>query len=94
VINQKFFEVVEKLKAYLLSANRHRAIDIEDETDLVDCGLMDSLRLMGVVVLIEEFCGRQIPLEDISIDKLRTISKIKSNFLCNTLNSQNPTGTI
>jgi methoxymalonate biosynthesis acyl carrier protein len=46
------------------------------ETDLIDTGLVDSLAFVEFLALLEEGFGIQVSLEDLEIDRFRTISRI------------------
>lgn len=56
-------------------------VELSDDYDLVANDLLTSLQMMGLVVLLEKLRGKPIALEDIDIEKLRTISLIKQNYL-------------
>jgi acyl carrier protein len=58
--------------------------DIQDEPraftdadDLIETGLIDSLRFVDFVLLIAELSGRDIPLDDIDIEAFRSIDAIR-----------------
>lgn len=46
------------------------------ETDLFDTGLVDSLSFVEFLAQLEEQCGVQVSLDDLDIDRFRTISRI------------------
>jgi acyl carrier protein len=46
------------------------------ETDLIDTGLVDSLTFVEFVAQLEEGFGIRVSLEDLEIDRFRTISRI------------------
>jgi methoxymalonate biosynthesis acyl carrier protein len=46
------------------------------ETDLMEAGLMDSLTFVEFLAQLEERFGIQVSLEDLEIDRFRTISRI------------------
>ena len=46
------------------------------ETDLIETGLLDSLRLVELLLHIETDLGWRIPLEDIDLDDLRSVRRI------------------
>lgn len=46
------------------------------ETDLIDTGLVDSLSFVEFLAQLEEQFGVQVSLDDLEIDRFRTISKI------------------
>lgn len=46
------------------------------ETDLIDTGLVDSLSFVELLAQLEEEFGVQVSLDDLEIDRFRTISRI------------------
>ena len=46
------------------------------ETDLIDTGLVDSLTFVEFLAQLEAGFGIQVSLEDLEIDRFRTISRI------------------
>jgi acyl carrier protein len=46
------------------------------ETDLIDTGLLDSLAFVEFLAQLEEGFGIRVSLEDLEIDRFRTISRI------------------
>jgi acyl carrier protein len=46
------------------------------DTDLIDTGMLDSMKLVELLVLIEQQFGIRIELEQIEIDDLRTVRGI------------------
>lgn len=75
-------ECIEKIANYLCSASE-KIIHIDERDDLIELGLLNSLKLINLIVFIENIRGQTIAIEDISIEKLRTISSIRENFFTN-----------
>jgi acyl carrier protein len=46
------------------------------ETDLIEGGLLDSLRLVELLLEIEAGLGHRIPIDEIELDDLRSVSRI------------------
>jgi acyl carrier protein len=46
------------------------------DADLIDGGLLDSLRLVELLLEIEAGLGCRIPIDEIDLDDLRSISRI------------------
>jgi len=46
------------------------------ETDLIETGLLDSLRLVELLLYIESDLGWRLPIEDIDLDDLRSVRRI------------------
>ena len=52
-------------------------VEVESpEDDLLSSGILDSLTLVQLLVNLEDHYGVQIPLQDLEIDDLRSISSI------------------
>lgn len=56
------------------------AASFEDTDDLIEKGLIDSLRFVEFVLLISELSGREIDLEKLNIDEFRSIAAIRATF--------------
>jgi len=62
-----------------LSALFDEALHIEvpsPDTDLIDSGLLDSLQLVQLLLQIEERMGARIPLDEVELDDLRSVSRL------------------
>lgn len=62
-----------------LSALFDEALHIEvpsPDTDLIDSGLLDSLQLVQLLLHIEERMGTRIPLEEVELDDLRSVTRL------------------
>ena len=62
-----------------LSALFDEALHIEvpsPDTDLIDSGLLDSLQLVQLLLQIEERMGTRIPLDEVQLDDLRSVSRL------------------
>ena len=46
------------------------------DTDLIETGLLDSLRLVELLLEIETDLGHRIPLDQIELDDLRSVARI------------------
>ena len=46
------------------------------ETDLIESGLLDSLRLVELLLEIEAGLGHRIALDEIELDDLRSVARI------------------
>jgi len=46
------------------------------DTDLIESGLLDSLQLVKLLLHIEQDLGYRIPLDEISLDDLRSLERI------------------
>jgi len=59
------------------------------ETDLIDTGLVDSLTFVEFLAQLEAEFGVRVSLEDLEIDRFRTISSIAAKTAQLTLSSNN-----
>ena len=46
------------------------------DTDLIEAGLLDSLRLVELLLEIETGLGHRIPIAEIELDDLRSVARI------------------
>lgn len=46
------------------------------DTDLIDSGLLDSLQLVQLLLHVEQDLGHRIPLDEIDLDDLRSLSRL------------------
>lgn len=63
---------------------RAKNADIEvipSDLDLIENRLIDSLGFMEFILLLEDLMGREIVLEQLSVDQFRTLDAIFVNFL-------------
>jgi D-alanine--poly(phosphoribitol) ligase subunit 2 len=64
-----------------LNALFDEALHIEvpsPDTDLIDSGLLDSLQLVQLLLHIEERMGTRIPLDEVELDDLRSVTRLAS----------------
>jgi acyl carrier protein len=59
------------------------------ETDLIDTGLVDSLTFVEFLAQLEAVFGIQVSLEDLELDRFRTISRIAS-FITTKIQPRSP----
>lgn len=71
---------IAQVRDYLREQNKLPDIVIEDDLDLVESGVLDSLKIMALVIVIEKIRNRAIELEELSMDNLRTVNLIRKNF--------------
>ncbi|MET9296281.1 acyl carrier protein [Streptomyces sp. NPDC003077] len=63
---------------------RARNPDVEaipPDLDLIENRLVDSLGFMEFILLLEDLVGRELPLEELDVDRFRTLEAISANFL-------------
>lgn len=67
---------IARLRAFVLDAQEEpRAF--ADADDLIENGLIDSLRFVDFVLLIAELSGRDIQLDEIDIEAFRSLETIR-----------------
>lgn len=68
---------IERLRSFIRDIqDEPRAFT--DSDDLIETGLLDSLRFVDFVLLVAELSGRDIPLDDIDIEAFRTLDAIRA----------------
>ena len=48
----------------------------DDDNDMIDSGLLDSLALVSLIAGIEQEFQLELPLEDLDIDQFRSVEHI------------------
>lgn len=54
--------------------------DIDIDTDLIESRLIDSMAFAEFLFVLEDLCGKPIPLDDLDLDVFRTLRSIQSHF--------------
>lgn len=53
------------------------SIDVsDDDNDMIDAGLLDSLALVSLIAGIEQEFQLELPLEDLDVDQFRSVESI------------------
>lgn len=67
-------EALARLRA---TFRRHFHVELpDDDVDLLESGLLDSLQLVELLVEIESEFGRRIPIDTIELDDLRSLTRL------------------
>ncbi len=70
---------LDQLKRWIL--DRHRELtDVDEDLDLIESRLIDSLSFIEFVFLVGQLSNRMIDLQTESIDKFRTLRRIDDAF--------------
>ena len=48
----------------------------DDDVDMIDAGLLDSIALVSMIAEIEHEFELELPLEDLDVDQFRSVDKI------------------
>jgi acyl carrier protein len=67
------------LMAYLL-ARRPDLTAIDEDLDLIDNRIVDSLSFVNFLYVLEEATGRTISMDEVSPEDFRTIRRIRKRF--------------
>ena len=70
---------IHKIKKWIISAHSN-INDIDPNLDLIDNRLIDSLRFVDLVFLLEELSETVIEISNINIDQIRTLNAIEQTF--------------
>lgn len=71
----------DDLKEWLLKKNPGmKPGDFDEKTHLLKKGIIDSLRLMDLVLMVEKLCGHPLDLENLSPAVFESIETISSRF--------------
>lgn len=71
---------IETLRDWLLE--RHPDIArIDDDTDLFEHKLIDSINFVEYILIIEELIDREIPVTPDLIPRTSTLGRVRENFL-------------
>lgn len=71
---------IERLRTFIAD-NQDAKRDFSNDDDLIETGLIDSLRFVDFVLLVAELCGRDIRLDAIDIEEFRTLETIRRIWL-------------
>jgi len=56
-------------------------MELEEDMDLLDNGLLDSLSMVNLIMYLEVRLGRRIDRKDFCMEDLRSVSKIRKLLL-------------
>ncbi|MNW37831.1 D-alanine--poly(phosphoribitol) ligase subunit 2 [compost metagenome] len=72
-----------ELKRYLIERNLTNVTEIEEDSDLIRTGIVDSFSLTELILFIEDLTGHEIPVDDFEVDSIRSFNAIYNTFFCN-----------
>lgn len=70
---------IDLVRDWLLSKHPNLA-EIDQDYDLIENGLIDSLSFVEFVFIIESTSGKSINMENIDVDDFRSISAINRKY--------------
>jgi acyl carrier protein len=72
-------DIIATLKQRIL-INNPGLDDVAHDADLVDQGLINSLQFISFLMLIEELREREVPEDEVEIERFRSLTAIYDNF--------------
>lgn len=78
-VDMKGRSAVDLLKSWLYKETS-TDLSIDENLDLIDSRVIDSLKFMRFIAYIEQLSGKEIRLDEVDIDKIRTLSIINSEY--------------
>jgi acyl carrier protein len=69
-------DAVQKVRQFI-AAGHKKPVVFGDADDLLESGLVDSLRFVELVMLIAELSNREIALDAIDFENFRTVENIR-----------------
>lgn len=74
---------IETLRSWLLE--QHPDLDIiDDDTDLFEHKLLNSINFVEYILIIEEIIDRDVPVTPDLVMKTATLAKVREHFLVGT----------
>ena len=71
---------VSSIRQYIIDKNQGTC-QFDDQDDLIENRLIDSLQFLDFVRYVEELSGKDINIEAINIDDFRSIANIQRGYL-------------
>ena len=70
-------DLFERITTFLKERDPDVQLDgVDEDSDLIRAGILDSLLITDLILFIEEQTGRSIPLTELSIDSIKTIRSL------------------
>lgn len=74
-------EVFGALRDFIVKENDQEvAVTVEDGTDLIEQGLLESLSIPRLIAAIEKMKGERASLENLTVDSFRSLDRIYAAF--------------
>jgi len=68
--------VRERIREYINKLASEKNISVNDDTDLFESGVLDSMGILQLLLYINDTLGITIPLEDLQTENFQTINAI------------------
>jgi acyl carrier protein len=78
-VDQQTVAPVDEVRDWVLAKHTDRQ-DIGVDEDLIETRLVDSLSFVEFIFVIEQASGREIDIDTLDLDDLRTLTAIKKRF--------------
>ncbi|MBV9011794.1 MAG: acyl carrier protein [Pseudonocardiales bacterium] len=78
-MDQQTVPPVDEVRDWVLAKHTDRQ-DIGVDEDLIETRLVDSLSFVEFIFVIEQASGREIDIDTLDLDDLRTLTAIKKRF--------------
>jgi acyl carrier protein len=78
-MQEKTASAIEQLKSWLEEGDAGGRI-INYDTDIIEQRIIDSLRFVALLMLVEELRGEEVDERDVDIEKFRTLNSINNYF--------------
>ena len=75
---------IDKIEEWILKYHPEFS-KVDHELDLIDNRLIDSLRFMELIFLLEQVSGKSIDTNKINIDDFRNLQRITEKFLTSSI---------
>ncbi|MGV9316448.1 acyl carrier protein [Streptomyces sp. NPDC003691] len=72
---------MERVTAWIHEKNPGLDGPVDRDEDLIEARLIDSMDFVEFVELLEEISGRNIDLQEVTIDDFRTLGRVEQRFL-------------
>jgi methoxymalonate biosynthesis acyl carrier protein len=68
--------VVQDLERFIIDEGRVNAAEVDPHVDLFESQIVDSLKILSLVVFIEEKYGLTLEADDLTEDNFRTLTAV------------------
>ena len=75
-------ENIAQIKEWML-AKSPDVKDFDEEFDIIENRVLDSLHFMELIYLIENLSGKEIDISGVSVTDFSTLNRIHNNFFSN-----------